>query len=68
VQDLLRAGRAPTEAQQRAAFAQAVASHASAAYQDDVLKRKMAVATGAGIVHGRACTLASWGLGEFPAA
>ncbi|HEY8973153.1 MAG TPA: chitosanase [Burkholderiaceae bacterium] len=68
VQDLQRAGRAPTEAQQRAAFARAVASHASPTYQDDVLVRKMAVATGAGTVHGRAYTLAHWGLDEFPAA
>ena len=68
VQDLQRAGPAPTQARQRAAFAQAVASHASAAYQNDVLTRKMAVATGAGTVHGRAYTLANWGLGEFPAA
>lgn len=68
VQDLLRAGPAPTQAQQRAAFAQAVASHASAAYQTDVLKRKMTVATGAGTVHGLAYTLAHWGLDEFPAA
>jgi len=68
LQDLQRAGRAPTEAQQRAAFARAVASHASAAYRDDVLARKMAVATGAGTVHGRAYTLAHWGLDEFPAA
>jgi len=68
VQDLLRAGHAASDAAQRAAFAQAVASHASAAYQDDVLKRKMTVATGAGTVHGRAYTLAPWGLGEFPAA
>jgi hypothetical protein len=68
VQDLLRAGRAASEAAQRAAFAQAVAAHASAAYQDDVLKRKMTVATGAGTVHGRAYRLAPWGLDEFPAA
>lgn len=68
VQDLQRAGRAPTEALQRAAFARAVASHASAAYQGDVLTRKLAVATGAGTVHGRAYTLANWGLAEFPAA
>jgi len=67
VQDLLRTGRAATDAAQRAAFAQAVAAHASAAYQDDVLKRKMAVATGAGTVHGRAYTLATWGLDEYPA-
>ncbi|MBW8758936.1 MAG: chitosanase [Burkholderiales bacterium] len=68
VQDLQRTGRAPTEAQQRAAFARAVASHASPAYQGDVLARKMAIATGAGTVHGRAYTLAHWGLDEFPAA
>ena len=68
VQDLLRAGPAATEAQQRAAFAKAVASHASAAYQNDVLLRKMTVATGAGTVHGRAYRLANWGLDEFPAA
>jgi len=68
VQDLQRAGRAPSQAQQRAAFAQAVASHASPTYQDDVLTRKMAIATGAGTVHGRAYTLAHWGLDEFPAA
>ena len=68
VQDLQRAGRAATQAQQRAAFARAVASHASAAYQGDVLTRKLAVATGAGTVHGRVYTLANWGLDEFPAA
>jgi len=68
VQDLLRAGRAPTEAQQRVTFARAVASHARAAYRDDVLARKMTVATGAGSVHGRTYTLAHWGLDEFPAA
>jgi len=68
VRDLQRSGRAPGQAQQRAAFARAVASHARPAYQDDVLTRKMAIATGAGTVHGRACTLAHWGLDEFPAA
>ena len=68
VQDLQRAGRAPTEAQQRAAFARAVASHASPTYQADVLTRKMTVATGAGNVHGRDYALAHWGLDEFPAA
>ena len=68
VQDLQRAGRAATEAQQRAAFARAVAAHASPTYQADVLTRKMALATGAGSVHGRDYTLAHWGLDEFPAA
>lgn len=68
VQDLQRAGRAPTEARQRIAFAQAVAAHANPRYHDDVLARKMTLATGAGSVHGRAVRLASWGLDEFPAA
>jgi len=68
VQDLMRAGRAATEAQQRIAFAQAVAAHANPRYHDDVLARKMTVATGAGSVHGRAVRLAPWGLDDFPAA
>jgi hypothetical protein len=68
VQDLLHAGPAATQAQQRLAFAQAVAAHANPTYRQDVLDRKTTVATGAGTAHGRVYTLAHWGLDEFPAA
>lgn len=68
VQDLVAAGPAATEAQQRIALAQAVASHVGTTYRADVLARKMTCATGSGVAHGRPYTLAPWGLGEFSAA
>ena len=68
VQDVLAAGLTDTEAARRVALAQAVASHVGPTYRADVLARKMTCATGAGVVHGRACALPNWGLDDLPAA
>ena len=56
------------EPQRRQAVANAVADSARAAWREDVRRRKLAVATGNGIVHGHHYTLVNWGLsGEFAA-
>ena len=52
------------EAVRRDKLAQAVAQSARPQYQADVLSRKRTLASGQGMVHGAAYTLAAWGLGE----
>lgn len=58
----------PIELEQRKALANAVADYASATWREDVRMRKLAIATGEGLVHGRAYRLANWGLTEAAAA
>ena len=43
-------------------IAREVALSARAEFRDDVLKRKMTIATGSGIVHGKPYALVNWGL------
>ena len=57
------------EVERRTLVANAVADSAKAAWREDVRRRKLTVATGAGTVHGHKNVLESWGLsGQFPAA
>jgi hypothetical protein len=49
----------------RVIIANAVADHALAAWQADVRTRKLAVATGDGVVHGVHYVLKNWGLAEL---
>lgn len=56
-----------TELEQREFLANAVADRCAAAWQEDVRLRKLAIARGAGAVHGRQYTLANWGIAEFRA-
>jgi hypothetical protein len=55
----------PTERDRREAIANAVADNARLKYREDVRARKLAIARGAGVVHGRAYRLENWGLAEL---
>lgn len=48
----------------RVLIANAVADSARATFREDVRQRKLAIATGAGTVHGHNAVLAQWGLNE----
>jgi hypothetical protein len=65
--EAIRQSGARTEPQLRVAIANAVADQARAEYREDVRKRKLAIATGAGIVHGMSLTLMNWGLDDVAA-
>jgi hypothetical protein len=67
VLSLLGDKRPAQESSLRTAMAQAVAKCARAEYRDDVLARKLAIATGSGRVHGAQYELSNWGLAEWPA-
>jgi hypothetical protein len=67
IHDKLVDNPAPDEPTLRGIIANAVADAANAAFRDDVRARKMAIATGRGVVHGAAFDLGNWGLGEFAA-
>jgi peptidoglycan hydrolase-like protein with peptidoglycan-binding domain len=67
IQDELTDNPTPDESTLRRIIANAVADAANAAFRDDVRSRKMAIATGNGLVHGAAFDLSNWGLGEFAA-
>jgi len=56
------------ERELRVIIAHAVADSASARFRSDVLSRKLALATGVGVVHGATYVLRNWGLGELPVA
>ena len=56
------------EAVRRAQLAEAAASSARPQYRADVRSRKKTMATGQGVVHGGAYSLAAWGLGQEAAA
>jgi hypothetical protein len=51
----------------RVLIANAVADSARAAFREDVRQRKMAIAIGAGNVHGHSFVLSEWGLKETQA-
>jgi len=59
-------GRARSQKARRLLVSNAVADQASTKWREDVRKRKVAIAVGAGTVHGELLTLESWGLGDFP--
>jgi peptidoglycan hydrolase-like protein with peptidoglycan-binding domain len=64
----IRAGQAGRpEAAVREAVADEVANRAKARFRDDVRSRKLAIARGQGVVHGRQVVLADWGLTSAPA-
>ena len=67
IYDKLADNPSPDEPTLRGIIANAVADAANAAFRDDVRARKMAIATGRGVVHGAAFDLGNWGLGEFAA-
>jgi hypothetical protein len=52
----------------RKKLAHAVADGANPRWAEDVRQRKLALAVGQGLVHGRPYSLAAWGLGEVAAA
>jgi len=54
------------ERELRVVVAHAVADSASSRFRGDVLSRKLALATGVGVVHGATYVLRNWGLGELP--
>lgn len=54
------------ERELRVVVAHAVADSASARFRGDVLSRKLALATGVGVVHGATYVLRNWGLGDLP--
>jgi hypothetical protein len=56
------------EIERRRRLANAVAESANPRWVEDVRERKLALANGAGTVHGRAYSLYGWGLAEGPAA
>jgi peptidoglycan hydrolase-like protein with peptidoglycan-binding domain len=51
----------------REAIANAVADHSAEKFRENVRKRKLAIATGAGVANGIDVVLANWGLAEVPA-
>lgn len=67
IQKQLSGNPNPTEAVLRQIIANAVADAGIPAFREDVRSRKIAIATGAGSVHGASYDLSNWGLGEFPA-
>jgi hypothetical protein len=56
------------EIERRRRLAHAVAESALPRWVEDVRARKLALAQGGGVVHGRHYDLAGWGLGEYAAA
>jgi len=66
-EDLARTMAGAPEPAVREALANAVADHAKAQFREDVRSRKLAIARGEGVVHGRRVVLASWGLADIAA-
>ena len=68
LRDMISAGiQAKTPASElntRVIIAHAVSEHSLAAFQADVLSRKLLIATGSGTAHGVAYTLNNWGLAD----
>jgi peptidoglycan hydrolase-like protein with peptidoglycan-binding domain len=56
------------ERELRIVMAHAVADSANPVFRADVLSRKLALATGVGVVHGAMYVLRNWGLAELPVA
>jgi hypothetical protein len=55
------------EVERRMVLASWVAQTANPRWQQDVLDRKLCIASAAGTVHGRAYSVTAWGLGDYPA-
>ena len=64
--DAIKRSGARTEADLRKAIANAVADQALDQWKEDVRRRKLAIATGSGVVHGLSLKLADWGLDDVP--
>jgi hypothetical protein len=58
-------GRRLAESTVRKIIATKVADSASPRFREDVLSRKMTMATGAGRVHGENFVTSDWGVGDF---
>ena len=56
--------RPGSERDRRVIIAQEIASHSLPQYADDVMSRKLTIASGNGVVHGRSYNLSHWGLGD----
>ncbi len=56
------------ERELRILIAHAVADSSNPRFRGDVLSRKLAIATGVGVVHGATYVLRNWGLAELPVA
>jgi hypothetical protein len=54
--------------QERRIVANAVAKQSLSRFREDVRSRKLAIATGAGTLHGELFVLRNWGLGDVPLA
>ena len=67
VEDALAAMAAAPELERLEALATGVANTARPEFRQDVLARKMTLARGEGIVHGRSVFLANWGIALLPA-
>jgi hypothetical protein len=67
IQDQLAEHAVAGERDLRVIIANAVADKARPQYREDVRSRKLALATGAGTVHGLTFLLRNWGLDELPA-
>ena len=65
--DAVKRSGARSEADLRVAIANAVADQAKPEWREDVRKRKLAIATGSGPVHGMALKLPDWGLDDVKA-
>lgn len=67
VEQIRRQPPASGERQMRERIAHAVADNARPQYREDVRSRKLTIARGEGIVHGRKYALAQWALADVPA-
>jgi hypothetical protein len=56
-----------TESDRLALISKVIADGVNPKYHDDVLSRRMCIATGMGKVHGAQYDVSSWGVGMFPA-
>ena len=65
--DAIKRSGARSEADLRTAIANAVADQARVEWKEDVRKRKLAIATGSGVVHGLSLKLTDWGLDDVAA-
>lgn len=65
--DAIKRSGARSEADLRKAIANAVADQALDQWKEDVRRRKLAIATGSGVVHGLSLKLTDWGLDDVPA-
>ena len=65
--EILAAPTPADEAALRRRIANAVADASGARFREDVRSRKLAIAQGAGAVHGEAFVVEHWGIADFPA-